>query len=94
MAKSCPFVSATAVPPRRAKDRAIAIAFGERLRRLRLERGLTQERLAQAAERHPTFISNAERGYSVPTLDTLLLLANALGVQPGELVDSLLDDSE
>ncbi len=50
---------------------------------------MTQENLAEAAEVHPTFVSNVERGYSSPTLHTLLCLAKALGVRPGELVDGL-----
>jgi transcriptional regulator with XRE-family HTH domain len=76
-------------PHRRARDEKVAKAFGARLRELRLERGLTQEALAEAADVHPTFISNVERGYSAPTLYTLLGLARALGVRPGELVDGL-----
>lgn len=56
---------------------------------MRTSQGLTQEGLAHAAELHPTYISNCERGYSAPTLETLLRLARALGVRPSELVDDL-----
>jgi transcriptional regulator with XRE-family HTH domain len=76
-------------PASRARDEGLAAAFGSRLRQLRLERGLTQEQLAEGADVHPTFISNIERGYSAPTLDTLVRLAGALGVRPGLLVDEL-----
>jgi transcriptional regulator with XRE-family HTH domain len=77
------------MPDSRARDIEVAKAFGGRLKMVRLEKGLTQEQLAQLAGLHPTFISNCERGYSAPTLETLLRLARALAVRPGELVDSL-----
>jgi len=67
----------------------VAAAFGRRLRSLRADKELTQEALAHAAGLHPTYISNCERGYSSPTLETILKLAQALGVRPGELVDEL-----
>jgi transcriptional regulator with XRE-family HTH domain len=47
------------------------------------------EGLAELADVHPTFISDVERGYSAPTLYTLLSLAHALDVRPGQLVDPL-----
>lgn len=72
-----------------SRDEPIAEAFGQRLRELRHERGLSQERLAELAGVHATFVSNIERGYSAPTLYTLLKLATALEVTPGQLVDGL-----
>ena len=50
---------------------------------------MTQEALAEAAGLHPTFISNVERGYRVPSVPTLLRLAKGLGVKPSLLVDTL-----
>ena len=87
--KAHPVGSHTVPPASRARNQKLEIAFGKRLRALRLERGLTQEQLAEGAEVHPTFISNLERGYSAPTLYTLLALAKALDVKPGDLVDGL-----
>jgi len=78
------------VPDRqRSRDLAIAAAFGQRVREVRLASNLTQESLAEAAGLHPTFISNVERGYRVPTVPTLLRLATGLAVSPGVLVDGL-----
>jgi transcriptional regulator with XRE-family HTH domain len=78
------------VPTReRARDLAIAKAFGARVREVRTAQGLTQERLAEAAGVHPTFISNLERGYRVPTVPTLLKLAAGLAVAPSRLIDGL-----
>jgi transcriptional regulator with XRE-family HTH domain len=74
---------------RRARDKDVAEAFGRQLRALRTDKHLTQEQLAERAGLHPTFISNIERGYSAPTLYTLLSLAQALEVKPGRLVDGL-----
>ncbi|MCW2987691.1 MAG: putative transcriptional regulator [Solirubrobacterales bacterium] len=77
------------VPNQRNRDLEIAKAFGARVRELRMEAGLTQERLAEAAGLHPTFISNVERGYRVPSVPTMLRLAVALAVAPSDLVDKL-----
>jgi ribosome-binding protein aMBF1 (putative translation factor) len=79
------------VPDRRerTRDLEIAAAFGRRVREVRTAKGMTQEALAEAAGLHPTFVSNVERGYRVPTIPTLLRLANGLGVQACELLDDL-----
>lgn len=50
---------------------------------------MTQERLAEAAGFHPTFVSNLERGYRMPTLGTLVRVAEALEVRLGELLDAM-----
>lgn len=70
------------------KDPATRVrrAFGEVIRDVRLRQDLSQEELAHAAGRHPTFISMIERGLSSPTLDTIVLLARALHVRPSELL--------
>ena len=73
----------------RARNKGVARAFGIRLKTLRTAAGLTQEALAEASGMHPTYVSNCERGYSAPTLETLLRIARGLGVRPGELVDGL-----
>lgn len=73
----------------RAEDLAIAAAIGQRVRERRQAAGLTQERLAELAELHPTFVSNLERGYRVPSVVTVLRIAHGLGIQPGQLVDEL-----
>jgi transcriptional regulator with XRE-family HTH domain len=64
----------------------MAMAFGNRVREIRLEHGLTQEQLAERAQLHPTFISNVERGYRVPTIATLFKLATGLAVPAEQLV--------
>ena len=54
------------------------MAFGKVLRRLRRERGLTQEQLGLEAELERNFISLIELGRNQPTLTTLFKLAKAL----------------
>jgi transcriptional regulator with XRE-family HTH domain len=67
-------------------EKQVAEAFGARVRELRLEKGMTQEQLAEAASLHPTFISNVERGYRLSSVATLLRLANGLGCEPSDLL--------
>ncbi len=64
-------------------------AFGNTLREVRLEKGLTHEVLAERAGLHPTFISLLERGGRMPSLNTVFLLARALGERPSALVAKL-----
>lgn len=68
-----------------AKDRFIE-DFGQRVRELRLARGLTQEKLADRAGMHFTAIGHIERASRSSTLETILKLAKALQVQPRELI--------
>lgn len=60
---------------------------GERIRELRAERRLSQERLAELASANPTYLSSVERGKENPTLDFLLKLADALQVELVDLVN-------
>lgn len=63
-----------------------ATAFGEVLRELRLQRGLTQDQLAEEAMTERSHISALERAEKGPSLATILSLATALGVSAGELI--------
>ena len=67
--------------------RAASIAFGQRMRELRQERGMSQDDLAHACDIHPTAIGRIERGAREPRLTTILRLARGLGVASGELLD-------
>jgi transcriptional regulator with XRE-family HTH domain len=60
--------------------------FGDALRRLRNERGLSQERLAEAANVTADYIGFVERGENVPTLTVILKLAKALNVDAPDLL--------
>lgn len=56
------------------------------LRRLRKERGLSQERTAELADFHRTYVSQLERCVTNISLDGLERLANALGVDVLDLL--------
>jgi transcriptional regulator with XRE-family HTH domain len=58
-------------------------AFGDRVRELRKQAGLTQEALAGAAGMDRSFLAEIEGGRTNPSLDTMHRLADALGVDPG-----------
>jgi transcriptional regulator with XRE-family HTH domain len=62
--------------------------FGERVRKLRLERGLTQEALAARAGLHSTYVGGIERGERNVGLENILKIARALNVPPSDLFSS------
>ena len=64
-------------------------SFGPVLKRVRVERGLTQEQLAEAAGLHRTEISLLERSRRKPLLETIVVICRGLGVTPGELLDQV-----
>ena len=75
------------VPPRPKGDRVkAAVEFGSRVRKVRLEHGWSQERLAEEADLNVIQLSNIERGANEPKLTTIIRLAAALGVRSGKLI--------
>jgi transcriptional regulator with XRE-family HTH domain len=68
---------------------AASVAFGQRLRKLRGQHGLSQDGLARRTDIHPTAIARMERGAREPRLRTILRLAQGLDIQPGMLLDEL-----
>lgn len=64
------------------------------VRRLRVERGLSQEALAVDAGVDRGYVSGIEQGAHNPTIDILERLASALGVDVGELLVRPASDAE
>jgi len=60
--------------------------FGSNLRRIRQERGLSQEALAADAEIDRTYVSALERGVYSASLDMIEKLAAVLSVEPNVLL--------
>ena len=54
------------------------MSIGERVRQLRLERGLSQRDIENTSGLLRSYLSRVERGHTVPTLETLERLAAAL----------------
>lgn len=64
----------------------ILIAFGDRVRELRKERGLSQEELSFKADLHRTYIGMIERAEKNITLTNIEKISKALDVLPQELL--------
>ena len=66
--------------------RDILINFGEKVREIRKEKGLSQEELAHKADLHRTYIGMIERAEKNITLLNIEKIANALEVNIKELI--------
>jgi transcriptional regulator with XRE-family HTH domain len=59
--------------------------FGQKVRRLRQARQLSQEKLAFISNIHRTYLGGIERGERNPSLKNIAKIAEALGVTLSEL---------
>ena len=60
--------------------------LGKAIRELRAERGWSQEELSLRTGVHRNYIGGIERAERKPTLETVAVLAQALGVTASELI--------
>ncbi|MGY3532188.1 helix-turn-helix transcriptional regulator [Bradyrhizobium sp. USDA 4452] len=67
-------------------QRRLRAALGRNVRKLRLSLRMTQAELADRAESRRALISDIERGEANPTLDSVLRIAMALGVEASKLL--------
>lgn len=65
----------------------LKIVFGQVLREVRKEKGISQEQLALQSDFDRTYISKLENAQYQPTLETIFALAKVLGCRPMELVE-------
>ncbi len=72
--------------PHRARS---LTSFGQNVRKIRGDSGLTQERVAAKACLDPTYISGIERGVRNPSLLSIARLAKALRVSVSELCEGV-----
>lgn len=69
------------------RDKKVISSFGKHLRKLRLEKKLSQEELNFRTELSKNMVGMIERGEVNPTLTTILALANGLGLSKKTLMD-------
>ena len=72
---------------RASHETRLVAVFAGNVRRLRKERGLSQEELAEAAGVHRTYVGMIERGEKNVTIYNIERIAIALDVPPGSLLD-------
>lgn len=71
---------------------SVSKRFGIAVKRQRLVLGLSQERLAELAKLHPTYIGMIERGTRNPTLDAAAKIAGALNTELPSLISEAIDE--
>ncbi len=67
----------------------LATIIGQRLRMYRIEKNLSQEKLAELAGCHPTYIGQLERGEKNATIESVSRIADALGVSLSRLFEKI-----
>ncbi len=77
---------ASAAPAGPAEDVELRARLGERMRGLRLERGLRLADLAALSRLSEPYLSRLEHGQRWPSVQVLLSLANIYGVDPSTLL--------
>jgi len=63
------------------------MAIGENIRKIRTEKGMALQELAAKARIHPGSLTNIEKGYRNPSIETLNKIADALGVSVAALIE-------
>jgi transcriptional regulator with XRE-family HTH domain len=64
-----------------------------RIRKIRIEKGISQQELANIANFSQSFLANVESGKKKPSVMTILRLAEALNVNPREFFPENTTDS-
>jgi len=67
--------------PRGSEETGLVMVFAGNVRRLRTERGMSQEELGEAAGVHRTYIGMLERGEKNVTIYNIERIARALGIE-------------
>ena len=68
------------------RQNPVLVSLGEAIRRLRLERGISQESLALLAEVDRSYVGRVERGDNNVAILTLVKIAKALKVSVLDLI--------
>ena len=73
---------------------AIAQIVGRRIRNYRLQKGLSEEKLAELAGCHPTYIGQIERGEKNATMESIEKIAIGLEIPLSQLFELLGGEKE
>ncbi|ENG3801787.1 MULTISPECIES: helix-turn-helix domain-containing protein [Bacteria] len=65
----------------------IKVLFGQRVKQLRLQAGMSQETFADKCGLDRTYISGIERGVRNPTLEVIEVIARGLDIELTHLFD-------
>ncbi len=68
------------------KRTKIRIEFGGKVRQLRHQLNISQEKLAEIADLHPNYVGSVERGERNIALENIIALAKALKCSPKDLM--------
>ena len=71
---------------RKINSEGVALKFGDNLRRSRELAGFSQDQLAKRASLPRTEVAELESGELIARIDALVQLAEALAIQPGDLI--------
>jgi transcriptional regulator with XRE-family HTH domain len=69
--------------------RNVLVQLGKRIKALREERGISQEKLADLADIHRNYISQIEGGKRNLSFYNVVKVARALRVSPSKLIDTI-----
>jgi len=68
-------------------------AFGQVVRKLRLERNLSQEKLSELSGLDRSYVSEIERGEKTASIRTVVKLAKGLDISPSSLLAGFENDT-
>lgn len=70
------------------------LALSNNIKRIRKEKGISQEKLALKADVDRSYMSEVERNLANPSIEALVKIGNALDVNPSELLELKRRDSK
>lgn len=68
--------------------------LGEKIKLLRKEKKLSQEKLAELSNLHRNYIGQIERGEKSVTISTLIKICEALSIKPSNLLKIIEEEDE
>lgn len=67
----------------------ITSEIGNRIRFYRKKKGLSQEKLAELCNFHPTYIGQIERGEKNATIESIYRITKGLGISMSQLLENI-----